>query len=88
MSTTMTFTSGGIFASSRFDGAERIVERRHESAALQIQDGIANAIFAPARRTGRFPASPLGKFAGRKQPRLMREEVQNLPAVPDVIAAA
>ena len=86
MSTKITFTSGGIFASSRVGGAEGIVDRRHERAALQIQHGVAHSVFraadvkAAARRA-------LGKIRGAQQARLVRKKLHDLLAIPDVIAA-
>ena len=82
----MTFTSGGILRELDERGAEGVVNRRHERASLQIQDGVARAVL---RAADEKPAArrAIGKISGAQQARLVREEVEDFLAVPDVVAA-
>ncbi len=81
---------GDIFGNFRelaISFAERIINRSHEHAALQIEHGIFHAIL---RRAEVEPAARIavGKICGTQQPRLMGHKLQNLFFVPAVIAAA
>lgn len=66
--------------------AKGIIERSHEGAALQIEHSVANAIFGEADEQ---PAArqTIGEIGRPQEPRLVREKFDNLPAIPDVIAA-
>src|SRR5277367_3941389 len=69
-----------------FGGAKGIFQRRHEGAALQIHYRVGDAIFSLADEMA-FARGADGKIRGADQPRLVREKIENLLAVPDVIAA-
>jgi len=74
------------FRALAIGGAKGIIERGHEGAPLQIHYGVADAGFRLADIQTRAGKS-IRKIRGAQQARLMREKIQNFPAVPNVIAA-
>ena len=85
MSTTIDLHLRGNFRELLLGFAKGIVERGHEGTALQIEDGVANAVFGAADEQA-AARQAIGKIGRPQQARFVREKFENLPAVPDVIA--
>jgi hypothetical protein len=68
-------------------GAERVVDGNHEGAALQVENGVADAFFRAAHEEA-AAGRAIRKIRGTQQARFVREKIEDLFAVPDVIAAA
>ena len=78
--------SAGKFGELAVGGPEGIVDRRHEHAALQAQHGVRRAV-ARCAAVHAAAGAALGKICGAQQARLVRDEIDDFLAVPDVIAA-
>ena len=78
---------GGYFREFAVRLTERIVDRRQKHSPLQIQHGIFHAVFRGAHIK---PAARVtfGKICRPQQPRLVRQEFQNLFAIPAVVSAS
>ena len=74
------------FRALAIGGAERIIERGHEGSSLQIHYRVADAGFCFADVKTRA-GKPVRKIRRTQQARLVREKIQDLLAIPDVIAA-
>lgn len=76
----------GNFGKLLLGFAKRIVERGHEGTALQIEDRVADAILGAAYEQA-AAGQAIGKIGRPQEARLVREKLDNLAAIPYVIAA-
>src|SRR5712671_2804577 len=63
---------------------ERIIDRRHENSALQVQDGELYAVLS-GPHIGAGPRRALREISRSQQARLVRQVVENFFAVPTVV---
>jgi hypothetical protein len=78
---------GWNFRALAIGRAEGIIERGHKGSSLQIHYGVADAGFRLADVEARA-GKTVWKICGAQQARLVRKKIQDLLAIPNVIAAS